>query len=270
MSKRVDMIAPFEALRGNVSGKQKLQYALNNNPAYDAPAGRNYARNYAPRYVVSKVGSTGNVHFACKRRASTNITTKSRQSMALLGGTGALIGAILSDKSSTLYRQLLAMYQSYVDLGEIKTFRAVLFDHIYPVLASKQANITLAGPGGSVVFKNPWFGDGMTTGAQVSQAVLVKFWSELSNGGIYYKIDSLTGIAFDGSNFDDIIQNTALNILSLSKVTAAGETQGAIKLGDYFVNYISEGVKYTANNSDDVDLPQGNKYFTSNDFKGFI
>ena len=54
--KRIEFIAPVESMRGNLSGNQSLEYALNNNPAYDAPDGVQYARNYQPRLAPIKRG----------------------------------------------------------------------------------------------------------------------------------------------------------------------------------------------------------------------
>ena len=83
--KRIEFIAPVEAIRGNMSGKQTLLYAENNNPAFDAPEGVQYARNYTPRYIGHRRAKDGQVYFSVKRKAATKINTTSKITMAALG-----------------------------------------------------------------------------------------------------------------------------------------------------------------------------------------
>lgn len=108
--KRIEFIAPVEALRGNMSGSQKLVYALNDNPAYDAPNGRQYARNYKPRYIGFRRAKDGAVYFGVKRKSATKVDAASRLTMAAMGTlqtlkntlkiktiqVGALTGAVWS------------------------------------------------------------------------------------------------------------------------------------------------------------------------------
>lgn len=83
--KRIEFIAPVEAIRGNMSGKQTLLYAENNNPAFDAPDGVQYARNYKPRYIGHRRAKDGLVYFSVKRKAATKIDATSKITMAALG-----------------------------------------------------------------------------------------------------------------------------------------------------------------------------------------
>lgn len=83
--KRIEFIAPVEALRGNMSGSQKLVYAENDNPAYDAPEGRQYARNYKPRYIGFRRAKDGAVYFGLKRKSATMIDAASKITMAAMG-----------------------------------------------------------------------------------------------------------------------------------------------------------------------------------------
>lgn len=42
--KRIEFIAPVEAMRGNLSGKQDLLYVENDNKAYEGPVGQTQLR----------------------------------------------------------------------------------------------------------------------------------------------------------------------------------------------------------------------------------
>lgn len=83
--KRIEFIAPVEALRGNMSGSQTLVYAENDNPAYEAPDGRQYARNYKPRYIGFRRAKDGAVYFGVKRKSATKVDAASRITMAAMG-----------------------------------------------------------------------------------------------------------------------------------------------------------------------------------------
>lgn len=95
MSKKVFMISPFEAMTGNLSGDQDLQYAENNNPAYEAPNGTQYARNYRTRYVGARRGRDGLVYFQVKQTSATVLTASTRRTMAIVGVTAAIRSALM-------------------------------------------------------------------------------------------------------------------------------------------------------------------------------
>lgn len=98
MARKVFMIAPFEALTGNLSGDQDLQYAENNNPAYEAPNGTQYARNYKTRYVGARRGKDGLVYFQVKQSTATVLTASSRRTMAVVGVTAAIRSALVRNQ----------------------------------------------------------------------------------------------------------------------------------------------------------------------------
>lgn len=101
MAKKVFMIAPFEAMTGNLSGDQNLQYAENNNPAYEAPNGTQYARNYRTRYVGARRGRDGLVYFQVKQTTATVLNASSRRTMAILGVTAAIRSALQTSGALT-------------------------------------------------------------------------------------------------------------------------------------------------------------------------
>lgn len=182
--KRIEFIAPVEAMRGNLSGKQDLLYAENDNKAYEGPVGQtNYARNYSPRFIGAKVAKSGQKYFTVRTKSANHLTAKAKHAMALLGGTGAMYAAIVANKTSTLYQ---ACYNQWLALtstaGMTDSFRKSLSDVIRAGLASKQAHILYTGPNGAVSIDNPWRAqDTQNPNVLVPQHIIVKFWTELAS-----------------------------------------------------------------------------------------
>lgn len=179
--KRIEFIAPVEAMRGNLSGKQDLLYAENDNKAYLGPVGSvNYARNYSPRFIGAKIAKNGKKYFTVRTKSANHLTAKSKKAMALLGGTGAIFGSIMRDKTSELYASLYAQFIELQNAGSKKTFRQSVCDAIRAGLESKLGQIPYAGPRGVVYITNPWRAQGQTPNVSISQEILIKFWSELA------------------------------------------------------------------------------------------
>lgn len=94
----IEYIAPVESMRGNLSGKQSLEYPLSNGSAWDTPDnGISYARNYAPRYVGAKRVASGRNYFAVKRKSGVNLTLAQRKMMAALGVAKIYADAVLAN-----------------------------------------------------------------------------------------------------------------------------------------------------------------------------
>ena len=194
MSKRVNMIAGFLALRGNISGKQKLQYPKDGKGAYESVMNKkNYATNYRTSYVVAKRSSDGLVYFQVRQRSCNHLTAKSKKAMAVLGGTGAIVGAILANKSATLYTNLVGIFEYSVDHGDNRTFRQFLHASISNMLKNKLQTITIANMGGSATIRNPWGTSQTGTAVTISQDIKVKFADQL----LISKIDV---VVLDGSS----------------------------------------------------------------------
>lgn len=221
--KRTSFIAPVESMRGNLSGKQDLRYANENNKAFDAPEGRQYARNYRASYIGARRSKDGLTYFAVKTKSATKIDAASLNRMACLGATGAMVGSILSQKSSTLFENLLRIYGALQIQGIIAketSLRKWLFGNLYMMYASKMVSLTLEARVGtttiSALINNPYLSDSQTTGAEISQDLLVKFWVELGFENIKYRIKNtaLYILGKSSDTFNDII-SSAYNILSL-------------------------------------------------------
>lgn len=243
MPKRIEFIAPVEAMRGNLSGRQVLEYQLNNNPAFEAPAGStSYARNYTTRFIGAKRVSDGLKYFAVKTKTATTLSPAALQAMALLGGTGALVGSILANKSSEVYANLYAQWLELRNIsGYTDSFRKAISNAIRAALEAKAVNIVFAGPRPAVIFNNPWVAEAQTPGATVSQTILVKFWEQLAADAIVYYVGRDKGIANTGSTFSSIIANDKLNILGLTEDEVGDITY--VKLGMGFMQYNGAYVK---------------------------
>lgn len=228
--KKIEFIAPVEAMRGKLSGNQTLLYAENDNPAFESPKGqRNYARNYRPSFIGAKVSSTGKVYFSVKTKSAVHMTNKAIQAMALQGATGAIVGALLAAKTAQPYLTANAAYMLARLKNQRLTFRKYVSDKVRAAVAAKAANINWTELTVSVSFKNPWYDGTMTSGAEVSNDVLAKFWSQLAPDGIQFKVDGQIGIANTGNTFADVIDDP-INILGLT-AAETGE-QILVKQGD--------------------------------------
>lgn len=201
--KRIEFIAPVDSMRGNLSGKQDLVYPTNDNKAYDSPEGSvNYARNYRPSFIGAKRSSDGLKYFAVKTKSAIHMTTKSKREMALMGGAGAIMAAILRYKDEDLYLKLqLALdYAQVNNLTKAKTLRAFLTPIIRKALARKYnyvLQLTYA-VGQEVVVNNPWINSaGQTQGAVVDAPIIDKFMLELGPRNVFRQVITLA----DGTEY---------------------------------------------------------------------
>lgn len=243
--KRIEFIAPVEAMRGNLSGNQNLKYPTDNNKAFESPEGSvNYARNYSTRFIGAKRASDGLKYFAVKTKTATHITARSLMAMALLGGAGAMYAALVRDKTSSIYANIYAQWVELQNYGSTKTFRRYVMDNFRQMLATKSNNATFAGPRGSITVNNPWIASEQTVGVQVTPAILVKFWDQLSNGFTFF-INGQKAISNADSMFIDIITSTKLNVLNLTQKAVGSDD--LVTLGTSYVIkgdvYIETAVK---------------------------
>lgn len=213
--KRIEFIAPVEAMRGNLSGRQKLEYPTDNKGAYEGPVGSvNYARNYSARFIGAKIAKSGKKYFAVRTKTANHLTAKAKKAMALLGGTGAIVGAIFKNKTSQLYSELYAQWIELQNLGSTKTFRQSLSDAVRAGLIAKVDSIPYAGPRGVVYIDNPWCNDEETINISISPAVLVKFWEQLAVNPVTFTVDGMVGVGRTTDNFELLVPKH-YNILNL-------------------------------------------------------
>lgn len=183
--KRIEFIAPVEAMRGNLSGAQKLQYPTDNQGAYEGPAGAvNYARNYSPRFIGAKIAKSGKKYFAVKTKTANHLTTKSKKAMAIMGGTGALIALILREKTQERYTNLYNAWVAAQEMGDKRSFRKFLDEAIRPMLATRQASTHVQVGSYSETIYNPWIS--AASGYNLPMRVILKFWTELGPVGAFF------------------------------------------------------------------------------------
>ena len=226
--KRIEFIAPVEAMRGNLSGKQTLLYADNDNPAYDAPVGRQYARNYRPSFIGAKRASDGRKYFSVKTKSATLITAASKKRMAILGGAGAVYGAILANKTSATYIALVALFQKQNADLRAKGMRKYFCDWAFNAIATKSATISipdLSIPAGAPVeVKNPWFNGTQTAGVEVSNEVLVKFWGILTPGSAYVYVNGVKVATSEDWAWEETVQTAVWSGITITTQTIGQDT----------------------------------------------
>lgn len=231
MAKRFKMLAPFDSVSGNASGAQKLAYPLNGQGAYEGPAGKNYAQNYKPRYIMNERKSDGRLYFQVKQRSATTITPRSKRAMAVLGGCGAIIGAILKDKTSSLYQLLydawLVTKPYSTETGLPSSFRQWLSAFTMNSLRGKLPVINVLwnnnGTPAFIKINNPYIyePDGDEDVA-ISDGAITKFWSELADNPISFSVEGVgKGVAHDDQTWNSYV-GQLYNTLGLGAKEVSG------------------------------------------------
>ena len=224
--KRIEFIAPVESMRGSFSPKQTLLYAENNNPAFDAPVGRQYARNYSPVFIGAKRSATGLKYFAAKTKSATLIKPETKMNMAVQGGTGAIIAAILllAETPGSMYYRA---QQAWKNSKTTNSFRKFLDEYVRYMLQNKIVSVNIGRDDNSdiVYIHNPWYVRERPAASYVpdiSSDTLVKFWMYLAKGDnnaapITFTVDGQKGIAVVGLDFGNICSvGYHINVLNLN------------------------------------------------------
>lgn len=234
--KRIEFIAPVEAMRGNLSGEQKLKYARNDNPAWDAPVGQvNYARNYQPRFIGAKKTANGMTYFTTKTKSANNNSAAARLAMAAMGAACAYYNAYRAalqtgDEGALLLQSCCNKYKAG------RTERAYLMPIFVSMFKNKTATKRVGIPGITVCYvENPFISsaDGNVRFV-LSVTIQEKFWTTLADDPIQFDVQGLIGIAHNGDTWDQLI-NSDYNVLGFSKTS--GQTPYRVKLGDMWLQY---------------------------------
>lgn len=181
--RKIEFIAPVAAMRGNLSGKQSLVYAENDNPAFDAPEGRQYARNYGPRFIGAKRSSDGKTYFAVKTKSAVKVSPMFRKQTALLAASSEIANICMHNLS--LIQGLTDRYKQTAPEGW--SFKRWLMSIIRTGLKDKR-HFAFSGTSLAALFVgNPYIGVAIPAGGtdisgQYPQRLLAKFWAELSDG----------------------------------------------------------------------------------------
>lgn len=206
--KSIEFLAPVEAMRGNLSGNQKLLYPTQNNSAWDAPSDkRSYATNYQARYIGAKRARDGKKYFSTKKRSAVTMSPNMRKNMAVLSCSSVLANIIMYDLTNftELQNRWLNSYE-YKQLGW--TFKHWLLEPIKTALLSKN-NIIYNAPGASsIVYDNPFrFTGGPISGSSDVTTqyfpfeLLYKFFNQLAvEPNATFTVDGLPAIAFSNKD----------------------------------------------------------------------
>ena len=184
--KKIEFIAPVEAMRGNLSGSQDITYGTNEGKAYDQEVGKvTAANNYAPRFIGAKRTRDGKKYFQVRAITSVGLTTKSKQAMALLAGSAACF--LSASKNLMILSGLQIAFQIARQTDPSLTWRKWLQGLFYEMLANKLPYVTVTTPNNTYQINNPWVigGEGAGTDLVISPAILIKFAGELADPSIF-------------------------------------------------------------------------------------
>lgn len=240
--KKIEFIAPVASMRGNLSGNQTLQYAENNNPAFDAPTGRQYAKNYSPRFVGAKRSSDGMTYFATKTKSATLITPESLERMALLGGAAAWYNSAI--KNMELYPAMQVFWRSVRNAYPSYTFRKLMMQMFRQALQAHEQNVAFTVDGTTTLAANPWFVGASGIASPISQDVLVKFWLQLGTDANdqtpgYFYVAGRRGIMLQDSNSEGIAFNAIITTYPALNILGLTTEESYVKLNSAFL--INEG-----------------------------
>lgn len=164
--KRIGYILPIDYMRGNISGRQDIEY--DGNRAYSIQVGDSVsADNYQPRVVAKMMrsGKTDLRYFQVRTTTTVNMTANMQLNMALMGAAGALFASLVRSKDSQIYGDCVSL----VPPG--KTLRAFMVPLLREGLSAKDTHITI---GDGVYIVNPWTSN-ETPNVPIGQTIIDKF-----------------------------------------------------------------------------------------------
>lgn len=233
------MIAPFDVMTGNISGTRKLKYNDNMNPAWDAPDGQQYARNYKPRYVGIFHARTGKTTFSVKEKSATNLNATSRRRMAAMGGTCAMYNENGWRFPLTVLSRAQLLFTELKARNPELTYRKAFFGDFYDGLLNRQEVITIPGMQGYIAdiqVGNPWAKNPSVTPMGLSDdEVYNKFFTSLAPNAIKFTVGRQEGHCYSGDDFSTLIASR-YNTLDLH-VQTQGEYVDFVMKGDLYLCY---------------------------------
>lgn len=203
--KRVTFIPGFEGMSGILAGRAgKLVYPSNDNKAFDAPNGRQYARNYGSRIVLARRKSDGLAYFACKTKSATLISAQSKTNMAILGSIKPIVSALKS--MSSVWLSITRTYKALVAAGQERVAGLSLEQYvengIRAMLKAKNSQwgdaYVSAGSTVSFLITSPYYLNGGQNRPQIKQYIWNKFFPYLATTSVR-KQDVFGVIKIDGT-----------------------------------------------------------------------
>lgn len=201
--KRVLFIPGVEGMSGILGARAgKLVYAEHNNPAFDAPNGRQYARNYGHRIVLNQRVSDGAAFFSLKSKSATLISTATKTNMAILGSIKPIRVAIKAEGSLEATISQVYSYLKSVGAARVEglSYEQYIETNLRAMLKAKNTAWGDAAPAISKTFSvtNPYYlmGGGLNQ-VQIRQDIFDKFFQYLAFTSDR-KQNVLGGIKIDG------------------------------------------------------------------------
>lgn len=242
--KRIEFIAPVEALRGNLSGKQRLLYAENDNPAWEAPDGKHYARNYKPRYIGAKRSANGKTYFVTRTKHAITNSQASRLVQGTMPAAAALHQNVMRNLTwIASMRQLYQLSSAYTNGDSLYKWFS---DTAVPAIKRKAVSIIFteydqqAGVFRRMRFTNPFVNPSGITEPEdfptgYDSAVLDKFWETLSPTGLRFVVEGLQGIFFPNMKWEDLIVSYGGTYNILGATSAEVGSNDYVKMGDMWL-----------------------------------
>lgn len=258
-----------------MSGKQKLVYPTSDNKAWESPDGKQYARNYTPRFIGAMRAASGKTYFAVKARSAVNMTESVRRQQAITSVALIYANAVATDAAG--YTAAMAIWRDHIAAGYNKytTLRGFLNAMLQQGLANKDRVISIGEQGVSetrLTVTNVYVWSSTTVGditPAINRVLMAKFFPYIGVSGSgtnptgFGAINSKNNpFAFlVGETWDDIItspgtQMAAYNA-SLSLSTTTVGTKDYVKVGsDWLKNKAGAYVEAET-------LPQKAIYYTT-------
>lgn len=273
MAKKIIMIAPFDVLTGNLSGQQKLEYAENNNPAYEAPNGSMGARNYKTRYVGAR-RADGTTYFSVRQKSTAVLNGKTRNAMGLTAITALIISSCKKAQSSASYswakiKKAFEVDQENGTLPEgVDSVTKFANYYIRRMLQYKQTRWFRQSASSPLELHNPY--DMVSADALVINAQKWLKFADLfsisnnAQGGLFYFVDGVKFYApFVGSvaepllnDFDGLLRGDLTNLNYRATITG-------LALEDDNLKYNGQQVYNDTAAVTDADSPTANQKFTT-------
>lgn len=256
--KRIEFIAPVEAMRGNLGETQRnIIYPTHDNRAYDGPVGeRNTARNYNP-IVVGAKRANGRTYFSVRTKTTNHLTTLAKKSMAAMGATCSMYAAMRKDPTvAAKMDDVFEFMRPYLPAGV--NDRSYFMERISIALKDKEEVIDLSAGDISFTIANPFvFTEGDAYLININKSVLVKFWDQLANNPVTFTVNGEMGVAHAIDDFDTIVKRH-YNVLLLSVVEE--DDAYMVKQGEKFVVYPNGSIMMQTYGIDSIDIT-GNKLY---------
>lgn len=138
--KRIEFVPGILAMRGNISGNQKVGYPLNGGAAYDAPEGVNHATTYRASYIGARRAKDGLTYFSVKTKQTVNITPEARLKWAVLAACSLIYSKALTLSGGEFKQAMNRLYQTFKAANPSSPRSRSMRAYFYPALQTMVVN----------------------------------------------------------------------------------------------------------------------------------